>query len=107
VRYVRVDRVAAASAEELAAFAGTYHSDELGVDYVVRRRGESLTLEAGGAGRIPVEFGGPVVALTRNGPALFGDPGFITVRFTRGRGRVDGFRLDFGPYLAGIRFERR
>lgn len=107
VRYVRVSRPATTRATDFAAFTGVYHSDELGVDYRIRSTGSALTLEVSGIGRLPTDLGGPVLSLTHNSADLFGDPGLITIRFSRVRGRVTGFRLDFGPYLAGISFTRR
>ena len=104
--YVRV-APPRSSAAELTHYAGVYHGDELAADYRIRSTGTALTLEVLGVGRLPEDLGGPVLTLTRNATDAFGDAGGLTVRFTRGSGRVTGFLLHFhGAMISGIRFRR-
>ena len=82
---------------ELAAFDGRYHSDELGADYRMVARGDSLEVVVGT--RAPETLSAGIRDEFRWGNAV--------IRFTRsGKGDVTGFRLSTDR-ARGVRFERR
>jgi CubicO group peptidase (beta-lactamase class C family) len=83
-------------AAELAAFAGTYYSEELGTDYRIYREEGELRLRRGRGAPLPIQ---PV------GTDEFEVEG-ARLRFERdGRGRPAGFVLDAGR-VRGIHFLR-
>ncbi len=83
------------TASELAAYAGTYHSEELGATYTVSVKDSTLVVASRWADDqtlMPMyadAFGGPFVA-----------------RFTRAGGRVDGMRV-FTGRVRGVAFVKR
>ncbi len=81
--------------ETLAAYAGVYHSDELGADYRIRVARGELILEVGN------ELDGPLAATApdafRRGP--------LVLRFFRQQDAPAGFEMDAGR-VRGIRFRR-
>jgi hypothetical protein len=84
------------TAAERKAFAGRYHSDELGVDYQVRVEDASLQLVPGDRGPLPLSAGAPDEFRLRGG----------YVRFTRAAdGSVDGFIYNTRR-VARLRFDR-
>ena len=83
------------TAADAAPFAGRFHADELGVDYVITAEGSDLFVTRGRADPIP---------LVPTGEDTFDLQG-ATVRFERGDGAPDGFVIDAGR-VRGIRFER-
>jgi CubicO group peptidase (beta-lactamase class C family) len=88
-------------AGELAAYAGTYDSDELDNPYTLRLVDGSLQLDTRIQPKGTLQFGGP------DRFVLPTDWFTLIFSFTRdGRGRVDGFRLDSGA-ADGFRFTRR
>ncbi len=93
-------RVAAASPTpaQLAAYAGSYASAELGVTFAVTLRGDTLRLEA------PHEDPHALLPLDADG---FNSPtAGVQVTFTRDRrGRVDGFEV-FAGRVMHLRFDR-
>jgi CubicO group peptidase (beta-lactamase class C family) len=85
-----------ATAKYLRAFEGTYHSDELNVDYVLFVRNGALTVRGPDGDATPLMPGIEDVFTVQ----------VFAVRFTRKGKRVDGFVLDAGR-VKGLRFERR
>ncbi len=83
--------------DELTGFVADYHSDELGVTYRVSVTGPDLMVEVGDHE--------PLTA-ARTGPDSFGLPGGRALRFTRTKGRVDGFLL-FAGRVRNLRFARQ
>ncbi|MGH7504695.1 MAG: serine hydrolase domain-containing protein, partial [Longimicrobiales bacterium] len=83
-------------AGELAAYAGSYYSDELDTTFRVQPIEGGIALE---------RRSGSPIELTPRGRDLFADDGF-TVRFERSAaGAITGFVLDRGR-VRGLRFER-
>ncbi len=80
--------------ERARAYAGRYHSDELGVDYVVEAAGAELSVRRGRGQVIPLT---PTVerAFTLDGDAVVFDPfgGGQPAAFTIDAGRVRGIRF--------------
>lgn len=92
---LRRQELARPSRAELEAYAGTYHSEELGATYTVTATDSTLVLRTRWAAERTVR------------PA-YGDTfaGDYLLAFTRGRGgRVDGMRMSSGR-VRGVRFER-
>ncbi|HXT21877.1 MAG TPA: hypothetical protein VN923_14085, partial [Thermoanaerobaculia bacterium] len=88
-------------AAELAAFTGTYDSDELDNPYTLRLVDGSLQLDTRIQPKGTLQFAGP------NRFVLPTDWFTLIFSFTRdARGNVDGFRLDSGA-ANGFRFTRR
>lgn len=83
--------------EELAGFVADYRSDELDVTYRVSSASTDLMVQIGEHE--------PVTA-TRTGPDSFVVPGGAAVRFTRTKGRIDGFLL-FAGRVKNLRFARQ
>ncbi len=84
------------SAEQLAAYAGDYYSEELDVTYRLRVEGDTLRLFLGNWLDSP---------LVPSEPGVF-RAGVLTFRFTReARERLSGFLLDAGR-VRNLRFER-
>ncbi len=81
--YDRVSRFAPAPAE-LDGYTGTYYSEELDVRYVVARKDSILTVTLRRRGTLNLQ---PVF------PDAFSVPGIGTIRFTKEKGRVTGFRV--------------
>jgi hypothetical protein len=83
--------------EDLAAYAGTYYSEEIDTVYTIGVEGGSLTVRFRPAQKFALR---PVYA------DAFEAEGNI-LRFTRdGSGRVDGFRV-FAGRVWHLRFEKR
>jgi len=88
----------ASTPAQLAAFAGTYYSDELDAVYSVTLRDTLLVAKVRDANEI---------VLSRTGPDSFARPGTGAFRFTRAKtGKVDGFLL-FAGRVRNLRFTRR
>ena len=85
------------SARELVTFAGNYRSDELDVTYRVTAADSTLAVQIGE---------NDPETTTRTGPDSFALPGGSTLRFTRTKGRIDGFLL-FAGRVKNLRFARR
>lgn len=82
----------------LAAFAGSYYSDELDVTYVVSVDDSVLAVQV---------RGGPKARLTRSSDDSFARSGTGSLRFTKGRnGRVDGFVMSAGR-VQNLKFIKR
>jgi CubicO group peptidase (beta-lactamase class C family) len=79
---------------ELAPYAGTYHSDELGATYLLIAGDSTLTMKT--------RWG-----VDRNLQPAWGDVffGANLVRFSRKGGKIDGFVMSSGR-VRGVRFER-
>ena len=77
--------------------AGNYYSDELDVTYRVTPADSTLAVQIG-------ENDPETTA--RTGPDSFALPGGSTLRFTRTKGRIDGFLL-FAGRVKNLRFARR
>ncbi|HYR11015.1 MAG TPA: serine hydrolase, partial [Longimicrobium sp.] len=83
------------SRAELEAYAGTYHSEELGATYTVAATDSTLVLRT--------RWGAERTVRPAYGDTFSGD---YLLAFTRGRGgRVDGMRMSSGR-VRGVRFER-
>ena len=95
--YERVE-LATYTDRERTAFAGRYHSEELGVDYRIFAEGDALQLKQGD--RDPKALRPGIDDEFR-----FGD-GDGRIRFTRNGEEVTGFEVDTGR-ARGIRFVRR
>lgn len=96
VEYAR-EAAPVTGAAALASYAATYRSPELDAVGAIVARGDSLFLDGGWRGRIPL------TPLFRDG---FGMPGNQRLRFTRdARGRVTGFTLWAGR-VRHLRFDR-
>jgi hypothetical protein len=80
------------SAAELAAYAGTYVSDELGATYTVAAQDSTLVLKT--------RWAEDVVVRPAYKDAFMGQ---VLVNFTRTRGRVDGMTFTSGR-VRGVRF---
>ena len=80
------------SAAELAAYAGTYYSEELGTTYTVTATDSTLVLKTRWANDVTVR---PTYRDAFAGP--------YTVTFTRTRGKVDGMAFSSGR-VRGVRF---
>jgi CubicO group peptidase (beta-lactamase class C family) len=80
-----------------SAFAGTYHSDELGADYRVRNTDDGLELIQGDRPPLPLRPGAADEFRLRNG--------FLRFARTAG-GAVSGFTL-YTRRVAGLHFDRR
>ena len=88
--------LATPTAAELAAYAGSYYSDELQATFSVHASDGALTLRRRGAAPEPLR------AITADEFAA----GSMTLRFTRGAsGEVTGYLLDLGR-IRNLRFER-
>jgi len=86
------------SAAELAAFAGTYYSDELDVTYRVGVRDTALVLQVADQ---------PEVDLSRTARDSFARAGGMALRFSRAKNnRPDGFLL-FAGRVKNLHFVRR
>lgn len=94
-RYQRVTPPRSTAAE-LAGYAGTYHSDELGVVYQVTTKDSMLVLQIAG---------GPPLPLARLAIDSFGEATGLGLRFTRRGNRVNGFLL-FAGRVQNLRFTR-
>ncbi len=82
----------------LAAFAGSYYSDELDVTYLVSVRDTALTIQVRGR---------PAATLTRSADDTFARSGTGSLRFTKGRnGRIDGFVMSAGR-VQNLKFVKR
>jgi hypothetical protein len=94
IRFTRVEPSALKPAE-LQAYAGTYHSDELGATYTVTATDSTLVFQTrGGVDRVVRPVYGETFA------------GNYTVTFTRRSGRVDGMTVSTGR-VRRVRFDRR
>jgi hypothetical protein len=83
------------SRAELEAYAGTWHSEELGATYTVAATDSTLVLRT--------RWGAERTVHPAYGDTFAGD---YLLAFTRGRGgRVDGMRMSSGR-VRGVRFER-
>jgi CubicO group peptidase (beta-lactamase class C family) len=92
---LRRQELAQPSRAELEAYAGTYHSEELGATYTVTATDSTLVLRT--------RWGAERTVRPAYGDTFFGD---FLLAFTRGRGgRVDGMRMSSGR-VRGVRFER-
>ena len=99
-RSERVDERGMAPPANLAAYAGTYESDELGIAYPVEVRDSALVLRSRQHGDI---------VLSHRWRDDFSGPGaFRSVEFERDRaGRVSGFLVNVDERSRNIRFVRR
>lgn len=80
---------------DLARYAGTYHSEELGATYTVTATDSTLVLRT--------RWGMESVARPLHGDTFFGT---ATIAFTRGRSGIDGFLMSSGR-VRNVRFVRR
>ena len=83
------------SAADAARYAGRYHADELGVDYVITAEGPNLFVQRGR---------GDPIEMIPTGEDAFSLAG-ADVRFERAGGMPSAFVVDAGR-VRGIRFER-
>lgn len=81
----------------LGEFAGTYYSDELDVSYTAAVTDTTLTVRIAD---------GEVRTFTATAPDRFTGPGGLAIRFTRSKGRPDGFLL-FAGRVKNLRFVRK
>ena len=85
------------SASDLAAYSGSYFSEELQATYTLAAQGDTLMLQTGNSERQPLR---PLVRDEFSS-------GSFTLRFTRGSdGAVTGYLLDQGR-IRNLRFDRR